>query len=766
MLNLKNKSNAMVLEVFGKDITVSKIEEQELYLQKLTDAFTAIDNKIFIIKIPKFAPIKKNQKNLEKITNNKYFEQLKINWENDLKIVDNYQKIDKYYIVILNADKDKLKQELYSIQFNLHQSEIESEILSKRKLINFLNDLYLFGNDLSNEDIEEILETGDLSKFFAYENIDFKEKHFLTNGIYNSVQSIASFPLKLSQNWIKETFNSDSTIVWSLTPLDEKKKDKILNAVETNMAVNAEGIFNKMLKRRQQNNQEALENVSEAVASNSEQLFESSLMLWNRAFDLETLKAQEKENEINIKKWKGVVNNLRYRQIEAYSALLLKDTDILQEYTEQLSGNIGYGWVFSNQYLNDSNFSLLGFSIFNKNTPVFFDPSIKSAKRINQNMFVLGTSGSGKSTFCKKLLAPRVAINDKVIILDPQGEYKKTMNALGGKTIKLGVAEDLRFNPLQIIKLFNPKQDPSYYTNVDIQLQNEEVLTLNEDFIREWFSLLYPHFEALDIQIIVSSLKKVWEKFGFFNSQSDITKWDNNQYPLMSDLINELKKVNKNDLFFQNTIRILKTLELDFQANGRFNKLYNQYTNIDLNDNLIVFDTSALMNQKIEVKNSSFYLIISFIKGLISETYKKDYRIWLLIDEAHKFIDENSISTLDFIYQVVKEGRKYNCGTIITTQNPQDFTKTEAIKAKGQAILENCQYSVFLKLTPTSVESVNDLFEASGGLSETEKSFLVHASVGQGIISLNSSSRIAIDTYYNDVEKELFFESGDLRKYE
>ncbi|UUM24651.1 Mbov_0397 family ICE element conjugal transfer ATPase [Mycoplasma sp. 3686d] len=758
----------MVLEVFGKDISTNNYQEQDLYLDSLTETLNSIETKIFIVKIPTFLNTKDNL-GLEKVKDNQVFAKLKKDWENDLNAAGNYQKIDKYYIVVLNKDKQELYNQVMQIQSGLAKAELESVILENRSLLNFLNDLYLFGNDLNEQAIKDILQTGDLAKYFTYDNVYFKNKYFITQGrdshVYNSVQTISAFPLKLNQNWIQETFNSSSVVVWSLNPLDSAKKDKVLNTAEINLEVNSENIFNRSFRRKQRNNQEALENVSEAVSWNTQQLFESSLMLWNRAFDLETLKEQEQENILNIKKWKGLNNNLHFRQIEAYSSILFKQTDMLNEYTEQLSENIGSGWVFHNQYINDQIFSIIGNALFNKNIPVFFDPSIKNAKRVNQNMFVLGTSGSGKSTFCKKLLVPRVAMNDKVIILDPQGEYKSSMSALGGRVIKMGVAEDLRFNPLQIIKLFNPRQEDSKQEQ-KITNSNEQILTLNEDFIREWFMLLYPEFTATHIKIIVIALKKVWARFGFLKAQDDITKRDNNTYPLVSDLIEELRKIRKEDLFFDNAIEILTALELDFLDNGRFHKLYNQYTNIDLSDNLIVFDTSSLMHQKKEVKNSSFYLIISFIKGIISDTYKKDYRVWLMIDEAHKFIDANSLSTLDFIYQTVKEGRKYNCGTIITTQNPQDFTKTDDIKQKGQAILENCQYAVFLKLTPGSTSAVDTLFEAAGGLSETEKHFLIHAKVGEGILALNSKTRIAIDTYYNDTEKELFFESGDLRKYE
>ncbi|VEU76245.1 conjugal transfer ATP-binding protein TraC [Mycoplasmopsis columboralis] len=755
-LSKDNTSYALALEVFGKDITINKFEEQEVYYQKLTQAFANLNDKIFIVKIPEFVSLEENIKSLETLKVDENMQALKNAWKSDLETLDTYEKVDKYYVVMVSSNKNELYHGIKNLQARLFQTEIFSKMLSKLDFLKMLNKVYRFGNEFSEEELIDMLDKNNLNEIFAFDKVLFKKNYFKTDNVFNSIQTISEYPLRLKQSWIIDTFKSNSMIIWSLNPVSEKHKERILNRAEQNLEEIKEEVQNRYKKRKITKDQDALNELSESLVSGEDQLFESSFILVNRAFNLEDLKAQQKENEENIKSWKGVVNNLKYRQFDAYSAMLFKNTDMLKEYTEQLSTNIGFAWVFHNQYFNDKFFSIIGNSNYNGNSPIFFDQGINNGRRNNFNMFILGTSGSGKSTFAKKLIAPKIAKKDKVIVLDPQSEYSKSLMQLGAVKINLGTNADVAFNPLQIRKIFNPDSSLSILT------RNSELLTLNENALMKWFKIIYPHFNEDHIILLRSAIRKVWEKH-FKDIDQDLSTLSNDQYPIMSDLINELEEEEPSP----EISKVLKHLKVDFQEKGQYYHLYNKTTNVDLSSNAIIFDTSALMKSSSELFNGAFYLIISFIQGLISNRENKDNsKIWILIDEAHMFIDERNESTLDFIFTTVKEGRKFNCGTIITTQNPQDFTKTQNIIQKGQAILENCQYSVLLKCKSETINEINKLFKNSGGLSELEQNFLAFASVGQGILIVDSSEKIAFDAYYNQEEKRLFFDKGDLRIYD
>lgn len=55
---------------------------------------------------------------------------------------------------------------------------------------------------------------------------------------------------------------------------------------------------------------------------------------------------------------------------------------------------------------------------------ILLDPWIRNRQRPNSNMTIVGGSGSGKSTAIKHIIASEYARGTKIIVIDPEGEYK------------------------------------------------------------------------------------------------------------------------------------------------------------------------------------------------------------------------------------------------------------------------------------------------------------------------------------------------------
>jgi type IV secretory pathway VirB4 component len=89
----------------------------------------------------------------------------------------------------------------------------------------------------------------------------------------------------------------------------------------------------------------------------------------------------------------------------------------------------GFPFVFSN--LKDDQGFFLG--MMDNGGAVVFDLNKINNQRKNSNMFIIGTSGSGKSFTTKKLLSQLLLNNQKLIILDPEREYKSFCEKFNGK---------------------------------------------------------------------------------------------------------------------------------------------------------------------------------------------------------------------------------------------------------------------------------------------------------------------------------------------
>lgn len=77
---------------------------------------------------------------------------------------------------------------------------------------------------------------------------------------------------------------------------------------------------------------------------------------------------------------------------------------------------------------------------------------VNRKKDINGNGFYLGQSGSGKSLFCKMEINDVMFLTekDKVIVVDPEREFVKQCQAIGGTVIKISPNTKNYINPFDL----------------------------------------------------------------------------------------------------------------------------------------------------------------------------------------------------------------------------------------------------------------------------------------------------------------------------
>ena len=96
--------------------------------------------------------------------------------------------------------------------------------------------------------------------------------------------------------------------------------------------------------------------------------------------------------------------------------------------------------------------------------PFIFDPfkwEYSGGEFVNANMFIAGTSGSGKSYFAKSLLSQLYSENAVIYILDPENEYKHLCRNVGGTFIDVGSATTGRINPFHIYQTLTDDGEPA-----------------------------------------------------------------------------------------------------------------------------------------------------------------------------------------------------------------------------------------------------------------------------------------------------------------
>ena len=158
-------------------------------------------------------------------------------------------------------------------------------------------------------------------------------------------------------------------------------------------------------------------------------------------------------------------------------------------------------------------------------------------------------------------------------------------------------------------------------------------------------------------------------------------------------------------------------LKLKKYTEGTFSGLFNAQTNVNMDNQLVVFSVRDLED---ELRPMAIYSLINYIWNIVRSKRKK--RI-LVIDEAWWLMTHED--SAKFIYALVKRCRKYYLGVTTITQDVNDFLRSQY----GQAIVTNSSMQLLLKQSPSGVETIQKTFM----LTEGEKYLLLESAIGEGI---------------------------------
>lgn len=150
------------------------------------------------------------------------------------------------------------------------------------------------------------------------------------------------------------------------------------------------------------------------------------------------------------------------------------------------------------------------------------------AEEMNANGFYLGTSGSGKSMYCKSEIIDTIIRYPKSekIIIDPDGEYYPLIKRFGGDTLKLSADSETKIN------IFDTDINISENGTSAVAMKSELIMSIIE-------TARGLPLSAADKSIIDSCVKEVYADYVLNNGNPEFT-------PTFVDFYNAL--INKNYL--------------------------------------------------------------------------------------------------------------------------------------------------------------------------------------------------------------------------
>jgi len=537
---------------------------------------------------------------------------------------------------------------------------------------------------------EKVLTQGMVAirDLIAPASLRVQSDHLELNGQFVRTFFVVDYPRYINVGWFAPIINLSSTMdiamyfypVSSAVVLNQLKK-KVGNLEAQLVQDQEKGAPRDPMRETALRD---IEQLRDDLTQGTEHFFQYALYITiyaGQAKDLDTL--SERLETILGSKLVGTRRAL-WQMEQGFNSTLPLANDELSVAVNMNTSPAASSFPFVSSELTSDNGILYGINRHN-NSLILFD----RFSMPNANAVVFATSGAGKSYAVKLEVLRSMMMGTDVIIIDPEREYMHLSEAVGGTYVNISLNSESKINPFDL-----PRAVTSGATMADII--RSAVITL-----KGLVKLMLGKLSNEEDSIIDRALLETYAKKDI-TASSDLATV---QLPLMQDFEEVLDGM-------EGGANLAERLRKYTQ--GTFAGLLNNPTNVDINNQLVIFSVRDLED---ELRPIAIYTIVNYIWNIVRSNLKK--RV-LVVDEAW-WLMQNEDSA-KFIFAMVKRCRKYYLGVTTITQDVNDFLASPY----GQAIVTNSSLQLLLRQSPAAIDTVTKTFL----LTEGEKYLLLESGGG------------------------------------
>jgi type IV secretory pathway VirB4 component len=554
-------------------------------------------------------------------------------------------------------------------------------------------------------EVEQAFLTGinTLRDLIAPSSLEIHSSHFRLGTKYGRTLYVYGYPRQIYTGWLSSIINIDEVLDISMFiyPVESQvvlnNLRKKVTQLEASMSINSE-----KGRTRDPGLEAAIQDAEELrdqLQVGAERFFRYGLYVTLYADSLDELNFVQHKIETIFGQQLIFSKVASSQQEQGLNSTVPQMTDQLQIRRNMNTGAISTSFPFTSADLTDGKGVLYGINMHNNGLVIFDRFSLENA-----NMIVFAKSGAGKS-FTVKLEALRsMMVGSDVIIIDPENEYQKLSDAVGGSYVRLSLNADTRINPFDLPRVIDSDEaDDALRANL-VTLHGLFRLMLGGSQVAAngiAMSALTPAEEA-DLD---QSLIDTYARAGI--TSDPLTH--NSLPPTISDLYDTLLHMGGTGPQLAQRLRKYTT--------GTFAGIFSQQSNIDINNHMVVFNIRDLED---ELRPVAMYIVLSHIWNIVRTDQRKRM---LIVDEAWQLMKYDD--SANFLFSLAKRARKYFLGLTTITQDVEDFMGSKM----GRAIVANSSMQLLLKQSSSAVDVLSDVFK----LTEEEKKRLANFPVGQGL---------------------------------
>lgn len=538
----------------------------------------------------------------------------------------------------------------------------------------------------------------DVMDVISYSGLEETPDHLRLDDQYLRTLFVSGYPLTASSGWLNSLINFNHSIdisyhlseVATLIALPKLRR-KITELESTKRAMIRAG---RIVGSEITDPLESAIDLRDKIQRGQEKLFQVSLYVTLTAPTLQELNSNTKLIEAELAARLFYSKVARYQQVEGLQSILPRGEDILSQKRNLDTSSAALTFPLVSSELVQETGILYGVNKSNNSLVILDRFSLNNA-----NSIIFAQSGSGKSYAAKVEILRQLMQGTKVIVIDPEREYRQLAESIDGTYIQLSAKSKEKINPFDLAT-----------TGHTADALSEHVQDLTEVI-----SLMVEGLSSREKAAVDKAILSIYRKA-------------KKGTPLLSDMYTCLDKMGHKGLCER----------LEKYISGSLATVFNEQTNIKLDNRLVVFDIKDLPES---LRQIMMMIISSYVSNQVKALPQKRL---LVIDEAWLLLEHEESAR--FVAGLVRRARKYYLGVAIISQQANDFLRNDY----GRAIASQSALRILMRQDTTTIKQVAIEFN----LSEYEQSFLLTCDKGEALI-IADQNHVAVRVAASPLEHPL-----------
>jgi uncharacterized protein YeeX (DUF496 family) len=621
--------------------------------------------------------------------------------------------IQEKYLTITIEKKDIEEAINYfsrvSAELSQHFRELGSHIteLDANERLRLIHSFYRVGEEsiFNFDQIDNMRKGHSFKDYICPGSMTFEKDYFEFDNKFGRVLFLKEYANYIKDDMVAELTDIDKNMMLSIdvipVPMDEaiREVENRRLGVETNITNwqrrqnnnnNFSAVIPYDLEQQRNESKEFLDDLT----TRDQRMFICVITMVHTADSLEKLDQDTESLLSTARKHLCQLSILKYQQLDGLNTVLPYGVRRINSLRTLTTESLAVFIPFRVQEINHENGIFYGLNVISKNMII-----ADRRQLLNGNSFILGVSGSGKSFTAKNEIVS-IALRDPdadIIIIDPEREYPRLVEALGGEDIHISATSENHINALDINAEYGDGANP-------VILKSEFILSLCEHLMGG------QSLGAKEKSIIDRCTARVYRSYQQGNYQGIAPTLHDFREELLKQPEEEAKQI---------------ALAIELFTDGSLNT-FAKNTNVNTNSRIICYDILDLGKQLLPI---GMLVVLDSILNRITMNRTKGRHTYIFIDEIYLLFQHEY--SANFLFTLWKRVRKYGAYATGITQNVEDLLQSHTAKT----MLANSEFIVMLNQASTDRIELARLLN----ISELQLSYITNVGAGEGLLKVGSN---------------------------